>query len=233
MGLESLQHGHNQSTPSRELIPSSHNGETGQIFQRVAPKPRKKSDMKIHDPAHEAMVEGMHSLFKSEQPQHDPFNQKGSNVSASSDTDDDSGYDSSETSQFDLSDGADDENEDCPKHPFYWLTRSNRKAACAGCGRTIDAWTYRLVFQPYVGDVIPKSDALKKWGDSSKGWKNTFYKYFHIRRTCLNHPDLTPPLEHVQCDVAMLPKREKETAALRRETTEAAMLLLETEFSAR
>ena len=82
MGLESLQHGHNQSTPSRELIPSSHNGETGQIFQRVAPKPRKKSDMKIHDPAHEAMVEGMHSLFKSEQPQHDPFNQKGSNVSA-------------------------------------------------------------------------------------------------------------------------------------------------------
>ena len=116
---------------------------------------------------------------------------------------------------------------------LYWLTRSNHKAACAGCGGTIDAWTYRLVFQPYVGDVIPKSDALKKWGDSSKGWKNTFWKYFHIRRTCLNHPDLTPPLEHVQCDVAMLPKREKETAALRRETTEAAMLLLETEFSAR
>ena len=111
------------------------------------------------------------------------------------------------------------------------MTRSNRKAASLGRGGTTDARTHRLVFEPYVGDVIPKSDAIKKWGDSK--WQKTFWKYFHIRRTCLNHPDLTPPLEHVQCDVAMLPKREKETAALRRETTEAAMLLLETEFSAR
>ena len=69
-------------TNSFVIVDILHIGETGQIFQRVAPKPRKKSDMKIHDPAHEAMVEGMHSLFKSEQPQHDPFNQKGSNVSA-------------------------------------------------------------------------------------------------------------------------------------------------------
>ena len=88
------------------------------------------------------------------------------------------------------------------------MTRSNRKAASLGRGGRTDAWTRRLVFEPYVGDVIPKSDAIKKWGDSK--WQKTFWKYFHIRRTCLNHPDLTPPLEHAQCDVAMLPKREKE-----------------------
>jgi hypothetical protein len=45
-------------------------------------------------------------------------------------------------------------------HVFLWITRTSRKARCAGCGTDIPAWSFRLLFHPDPSKVKAKTLAV-------------------------------------------------------------------------
>lgn len=43
-----------------------------------------------------------------------------------------------------------------PYHVFQWMTRTNRKGPCSGCGRTIEATAFRVLYHPHLDSVIDR-----------------------------------------------------------------------------
>ena len=81
----------------------------------------------------------------------------------------------------------------------WWLARSCKRATCKGCNESIDSNEFRLVYEPGA-DEVP----------DPRKWNVSFWKYYHIRSSCLR---LAPPLagrEQLAVDVAPLAQRFKE-----------------------
>lgn len=114
---------------------------------------------------------------------------------------------------------------------FYWLTRSRCKAKCASCGKSIDAYSFRFVFE------LPKESAgpisgIGKWGRGR--WPGSFWRYVHLDRSCLKHHMLAPPLPmegEAPTDVCPFPKKSGGPSEFRKAKTEEAMVILQAEFA--
>ena len=88
-----------------------------------------------------------------------------------------------------------------PRAIVWWLSRTNRKGTCTGCNETIDAQAFRLIYEPQPHEV-----------SNPKVWKQGFWKYYHVRATCLRHHHAPlQPDDELGVEVAHLPARCKET----------------------
>ena len=102
-----------------------------------------------------------------------------------------------------------------PEHPFFWLTRTNRKARCSNpdCkykDKKISGYEVRALYHP---DKAMVKD-LRVWG---KRW----WKYYHLDTECLKTvpilglriwaAQVDQGIERLIIDFAPLPKKKKET----------------------
>ena len=82
----------------------------------------------------------------------------------------------------------------------WWLTRTGKRATCLGCNTAIDSYEFRLVYEPGP-DEVP----------NPRKWRTAFWKYFHVRSSCLRHGRLLLPSDPLGVEVSRLPKARQET----------------------
>jgi hypothetical protein len=100
-------------------------------------------------------------------------------------------------------------------HGSYWnLSRTNKEAACVGCGELIRPMQFRMIYMPNTSSGVVVA----------AGTRRGFHQYHHIRSACLARGGA--PLYSCAADfgwsVESLPKRLTESAVERAKAIEAA-----------
>ena len=100
-----------------------------------------------------------------------------------------------------------------PDHKPWWLTRTSRKATCAGCRLDINSHEFRLLCEPDPKNVADR-----------RVWRKVWWYYYHVVSSCVAHQ--STPLRHaseLQCDVAPLPRSRRESVSEYNERVDEAV----------